>query len=326
MVKKRFGISPTINKALTQTIQMAEAEGTNFINTEILMNRIFLDPENPRRHKITLEDLDCGLKNADINYMEKQIEYQNISELSESIKKDGLLHPIVVYKKDDDYQLVAGERRYMACFLAGKKVIDARVFKHKPKSFDLKVIQWAENESRKNLTLYNKLKNVESIIDAFTVEYNKKITAIKLAGILNCSRQSAQYYIAILANPALIELIGKGEVKTWAEAKKLSSVKNREVLNDESHNVKMSPKPKILETDELPKKPGKIGRKRTSVALGSTKKPEVAKFIVKSVLSSVQFIQFESDFESTDWLSLDESTKAIKKLIKLLEKEGALTG
>lgn len=46
MSRKRFGISPAVNKALTQTIQMADAENSNFFNTEILIDRISLDPEN----------------------------------------------------------------------------------------------------------------------------------------------------------------------------------------------------------------------------------------------------------------------------------------
>ena len=51
MSKKRFGISAAVNTALTQTIQMAEAENSNFFNTEILIDRISLDSENPRKQK-----------------------------------------------------------------------------------------------------------------------------------------------------------------------------------------------------------------------------------------------------------------------------------
>ncbi|HBC84694.1 MAG TPA: hypothetical protein DCZ30_04600 [Clostridiales bacterium] len=39
---------------------------------------------------------------------------ESIGELAESIKRYGLIQPIVVTKKDDYYQIIAGERRWRA--------------------------------------------------------------------------------------------------------------------------------------------------------------------------------------------------------------------
>ncbi len=39
---------------------------------------------------------------------------ESIGELAESIKRYGLIQPIVVSKKDDYYQIIAGERRWRA--------------------------------------------------------------------------------------------------------------------------------------------------------------------------------------------------------------------
>ena len=44
---------------------------------------------------------------------------ESIGELAESIKKYGLIQPIVVTKKDDYYQIIAGERRWRASKKAG---------------------------------------------------------------------------------------------------------------------------------------------------------------------------------------------------------------
>ncbi len=46
-------------------------------------------------------------------------EEEKIQELSESIKENGLLQPIVVRPYDNYFQIVVGERRYRACKLAG---------------------------------------------------------------------------------------------------------------------------------------------------------------------------------------------------------------
>lgn len=44
-----------------------------------------------------------------------------ILELSDSIKEHGVIQPIVVRKIGDKYEIIAGERRYKASVLAGKK-------------------------------------------------------------------------------------------------------------------------------------------------------------------------------------------------------------
>ncbi|MDR0746710.1 MAG: ParB/RepB/Spo0J family partition protein [Helicobacteraceae bacterium] len=50
-----------------------------------------------------------------------------LSELAESIRLHGLLQPIVVIKKDDNYMLIAGERRLRASKQAGFETIRAVV-------------------------------------------------------------------------------------------------------------------------------------------------------------------------------------------------------
>jgi ParB family transcriptional regulator, chromosome partitioning protein len=51
---------------------------------------------------------------------------REIFELSESIKKNGLIQPIMVRRKGDGvYELIAGERRFRAAKLAGLSTIKA---------------------------------------------------------------------------------------------------------------------------------------------------------------------------------------------------------
>ena len=48
---------------------------------------------------------------------------QKLQELAHSIKDQGVLQPIVVRKKDDKYQIIAGERRWQAARIAGLKEV-----------------------------------------------------------------------------------------------------------------------------------------------------------------------------------------------------------
>ena len=52
-------------------------------------------------------------------------EEESLKELSDSIKKYGVIQPIIVSKKEDFYQIVAGERRWRASKLAGLSEIPA---------------------------------------------------------------------------------------------------------------------------------------------------------------------------------------------------------
>jgi ParB family chromosome partitioning protein len=57
----------------------------------------------------------------------REITPEQLSELAESIRSEGLLQPIVVRKTGDKYQLIAGERRWRAFQLLKIKAIPARV-------------------------------------------------------------------------------------------------------------------------------------------------------------------------------------------------------
>jgi ParB family chromosome partitioning protein len=58
----------------------------------------------------------------------KDMNESSLLELSESIRRDGVLQPILVQIKGEGFELIAGERRLRAAKLAGLSVIPARVF------------------------------------------------------------------------------------------------------------------------------------------------------------------------------------------------------
>lgn len=53
------------------------------------------------------------------NQPRKIFEDDSLNELSESIKQHGIIQPLIVVKKDDFYEIIAGERRWRAARLAG---------------------------------------------------------------------------------------------------------------------------------------------------------------------------------------------------------------
>lgn len=105
--------------------------------------------ENEGTHQDSI--LEISLKEIRANPFQprKSFDEEALSELAESIKKDGLLQPIVVTEDIDGYILIAGERRFRASKLAKLKTIRAIVLN----SDEQKMRQFAliENIQREDL-------------------------------------------------------------------------------------------------------------------------------------------------------------------------------
>ena len=83
------------------------------------------------------------------NQPRKSFDDDSLNDLASSIKEYGLLNPIVVTKKSDHYEILAGERRYRASKLAGLDEIDAIVKEFDQKDVD--VLSLVENIQREDL-------------------------------------------------------------------------------------------------------------------------------------------------------------------------------
>lgn len=68
-------------------------------------------------------DIDTNLICPNPNQPRKVFEHGKLEELTESIKKYGVIQPIIVRKEDNLYNIIAGERRWRACKNANIKSI-----------------------------------------------------------------------------------------------------------------------------------------------------------------------------------------------------------
>lgn len=72
-----------------------------------------------------------------------------LEELSESIKIHGVIQPLTVRKKEDHYEIIAGERRYRASKLAGLKTVPAIIYDMEDEASA--IIAMLENLQREDL-------------------------------------------------------------------------------------------------------------------------------------------------------------------------------
>ncbi len=110
----------------------------------------------------------------------KQFDAESIAELSESIKRHGLLQPVVVIRSNDKFMLIAGERRLRATKLAGISKIKAIVADiDKDRIRELALI---ENIQRENLN------SIELAISLKELIEEHDLTHEELSGIVKKSR------------------------------------------------------------------------------------------------------------------------------------------
>ena len=98
----------------------------------------------------TVSKLDIGLLIPNPYQPRKKFNENSIKELALSIREYGILNPILVRKKDDKYEIIAGERRYRAAKLLGMKEVPTII----KDISDEKMIEIAliENLQRENIT------------------------------------------------------------------------------------------------------------------------------------------------------------------------------
>lgn len=336
--KKRFGISEALTRGLSETINVVENNPGVFRNVVLPLSRIELDPDNPRKLAIDLEDVRQGIRPDDNDYERKHEELNKLKELAHTIKTSGIINPVVVYKRGELYRLVAGERRSLASILAGKQEIDARVFNEKPKGFDLKLIQWIENTAREDLTLEERLNNVSEIIQEYQTAHDtsEAMTASILRDITGLSLSQTTYYLAALNAPADVRNeIKKGNIRNLDKAALLAGVESTELRRDvlnacvQGSSLKemrsmITQQKQIATKAKVPLKIVNRGRAATKVNMGTTKQSAVVRKIVECVVAHGNYGRYAEIFNRVNWDDLKQTTKAFRKLIELLELEMAV--
>lgn len=133
---------------------------------------------------------------------------KDIDELAESIRTMGLLEPIVVAPTDQDgiYEILTGQRRFLAHQKLGLETIHAVVLEEKVDETEAKVISLTENLIRRDLD------NTDTI-DACTALYKKYGSASAVARATGLPYALVNRYVKYdrLA-PELRELVDTGEI------------------------------------------------------------------------------------------------------------------
>ena len=135
----------------------------------------------------------------------KEFNKDKIDELAQSIKKNGLIQPLILIKKDnDDYTLVAGERRWRAAQLANLKTLPSLLL---PDDLDKDEVSLIENIQREDLKISEEAMAYQKLID------KNNYTHENLASIVGKSRSHVSNLLRILnLHEFFFNLLNKGNI------------------------------------------------------------------------------------------------------------------
>lgn len=163
----------------------------------------------PEEEKVKDDDV---LKNLKITEVEpnreqprKNFNQEALEELAESIKEYGLIQPIVVTEKDGYYCIIAGERRWRACKLAGLEEIPAIVREDDERKN--KEIALIENIQREDLNPFEKALGIKNLMESYN------LTQEEVAKKLGKGRSTIANSIRVLnLEPRVLELAKQGKI------------------------------------------------------------------------------------------------------------------
>ena len=163
-----------------------------------------------------VKELELGDIDANPNQPREHFNDEQLGELADSIRKHGVLQPVVVRRAGDRYELVVGERRLRASKLAGRATIPAIV--RDIEDDDSLKFALLENLQREDLTPVEEAKGYAALRDEFGLSVKD------VAGMLGKDRSTVANTMRLLKLPArVIELLEQGRL-TAGHARALLSI------------------------------------------------------------------------------------------------------
>lgn len=158
-------------------------------------------------------------------------EDSSIEDLANSIKEKGLLNPITVMKcSDGKYDLIAGQRRFLACKKIGLKTIPA-IIRESMDDTDATIISLIENVHRADMAPIDKAKAYSKIYE----KYNDYGVVAKETGmsILTIKKYLKLLELSPLIQDKLTTSDGPAGIGTLSKlAETFSKEEQEEVLNN----------------------------------------------------------------------------------------------
>jgi ParB family transcriptional regulator, chromosome partitioning protein len=140
-----------------------------------------------------------------------EFDEESLNDLAKSIGLHGVLQPVLVRKTDKGYQLIAGERRWLAAQRAGLKEVPCRVMELADREVSEAAME--ENLKRKDLNVLEKAQAFQDYVDRFAC------TIEELGKRLSMDRSTVSNMLRLLELPEPVRRLLHEEKITGGHAK-----------------------------------------------------------------------------------------------------------
>lgn len=184
MAVKRKGLGKGIDSLIPDT---GSAKGKTSTNSKPVVKEVvkevIKEVKVPADTMMKISDIEPNREQP-----RKSFDKEALEELADSIRQFGIIQPIVVQKKDDYYEIIAGERRWRAAKLAKIKEVPV-VIKEYTKQ-EVMEIALIENIQRKDLNPIEEALAYKSLIDEYRLKQDElaKRVSKSRAAIANAMR------------------------------------------------------------------------------------------------------------------------------------------
>ena len=212
-----------------------------------------LSDHTPAKKPASLEGLDMiSLRHIqpNPNQPRKQFNPKDITELSQSITTYGIIQPLTVrHMKGEQYQLIAGERRFLAAKQAG--ITQVPVFIRKVDDREMLEMALVENIQRENLNALEIAFSYQRLI------YECDLKQEEMAQRVGKDRSTITNYLRLLRLPDTIQVALRDELISMGHARSLLAIEHVETqiaLLKEILEKKLSVRDTENRVSTLPKK------------------------------------------------------------------------
>ena len=214
---------------------------------------------NKASQKNVEEPLKTGEQMMKINKVEpnrdqprKKFEEDALLELADSIKQFGVLQPVLVRKRDDYYEIIAGERRWRAAKLAGVKEVPVIIKDYTEQ--EIVEIGLIENIQRENLNPIEEAMAFKRLLEEFNLKQDE------VAERVSKSRTAVTNSMRLLKLDDRVQQMIVDDMISTGHARALLAIDNKEQQYELANKV-FDEKLSVRETEKMvkdiksPKKP-----------------------------------------------------------------------
>ena len=229
--------SKGLGKGLGRGINALIPEEPAETNEKVIVKEVVV--KEPAETKVRLSQVEPNREQP-----RKMFDEDALIELSESIKQYGVLQPLLVQKKDNYYEIIAGERRWRAAKLAGVKEVPVIIKDYSDQ--EVMEIALIENIQRESLNPIEEAHAYKRLMEEFHLRQDE------IAERVSKSRTAVTNSMRLLKLDDRVQQMVVDEMLTTGHVRTLLALENKELQYNTAMKI-FDEKLSVRETERLVK-------------------------------------------------------------------------